>query len=222
MAELLDYMIDISVTLSENTLIYPGDPKSEYGLIFSLDDGGVANVGYINSGIHHATHVDAPYHFDNNGKKFDEMPMEHWVGAALVVDLTKSEKCVKAEDLAGIPLEKYERILIKTKNSTDFYKRPEFYKEFIYLDKSACELFVEKGVKTVGLDYITVDPFGSKNFYAHKTLLNNDVCIIECINLENVEAGDYDLLCLPLKLAGTDGAPARVFLLKRGYYKCQT
>lgn len=110
-------------------------------------------------------------------------------------------------------MEKYQRILLKTKNSYDYYKRKEFSTDFIYLDKSACELMVTSGVKTVGLDYITVAPHGSADFPAHKTLLYNGVCIIECINLEHVEPGEYYLMCLPLKLTGTDGAPARAVLL---------
>ena len=213
MDSILENLIDISVTLSDKTIIYPGDPTPEYGLIFSLDKGEIANVGYINHGIHHGTHVDVPYHFKNSGKKFDEMPMDHWIGKALVVDLTKSEKCVRAEDFKDIELEKHKIILLKTRNSIDYYKRPEFTNDFIYLDKSACELFVEKGVKTVGIDYITVDPHGSEDFPAHKTLLFNEVCIIECLNLDKVEAGEYHLMCFPLKLEGTDGAPARAFLM---------
>jgi len=217
MGGLPENIIDISVTLSDKTIIYPGDPKPEYDLIFSLSNGGIANVGHLSICIHHGTHVDVPYHFKNGEGKFDEMPMEHWVGKVLVADLTKAEKCVKAEDLEGLPLDRYKRILLKTRNSLDYYKRPEFTNEFIYLDKSACELFVKSGIKTVGLDYITVDPDGSEDFPAHKTLLYNNVCIIECIDLEKVEPGEYYLMCLPLKLSGTDGAPARVVLLKKDF-----
>jgi len=212
-----DKIIDISVNLSKNTVIYPGDPQLEYSFISTLKDGGIANVGRINTGIHHATHVDVPYHFGDDGKKFDEMPMDYWIGKAYVADVTSAEKCVKDTDLKGIPLDKYERILLKTKNSLIYYKRPEFAKDFINLDKSACDLLVASGVKTVGLDYITVDPYGCGDFPAHKTLLYNNVCIIECINLENVEPGEYFLMCLPLKLVGTDGAPARAVLLKEGF-----
>lgn len=217
MSGLLDRMIDISVEWSPDTIIYPGDPKPEYGLLFSLDNGEIANVGYIKTGIHHATHVDVPYHFKNGERRFDEMPMDHWVGEVLVVDATSAEKCIRDVDLKNVPLKDYKRILIKTRNSSDYYKRPEFYPGFIYLDKSACDLLVATGVKTVGLDYITVDPHGSSDFPAHKTLLMNGVCIIECIDLEKVEPGEYFLMCLPLKLKGTDGAPARAYLLKKGF-----
>jgi arylformamidase len=211
-------IIDISVELSEDTVIYPGDPKPEYGLFFSLADGGIANVGYLKHGIHHATHVDVPYHFDSADITFEQVPLDRWVGRVLVIDLTRVDTCIRESDLAGIPLEKYERILLKTKNSLEYYKLKEFYPEFIYLDKSACEAFVRAGVKTVGLDYITVDPYGSEDFPAHNTLLNNGVCIIECINLEQVEPGEYELMLLPLKLRGTDGSPARAVLLTEEFF----
>lgn len=217
MKSVLDEIIDISVELSKDTIIYPGDPKLEYGLMFSLKKGEIANVGYIKSGIHHGTHVDVPYHFRDEGRKLDQIPIEHWIGKTLVVDVTSADKCVKDTDLVNVPLKEYPRILLKTQNSLDYYQRSEFTEEFIYLDKSACELMAASGVMTVGLDYITVDPYGSKDFPAHHTLLDNGVCIIECIRLQNVEPGEYYLMCLPLKLQGTDGSPARAVLLKKGF-----
>lgn len=213
----LDKIIDISTVLSKDTIIYPGDPLPKYELFLSLNNGEIANVGGIKHGIHHGTHVDVPYHFKNGAKTFDQIPLDYWVGPCLVVDATHEDECVSAKTLEGIPLEKYKRILFKTKNSTDYYKRPEFYEKFIYLDKSVCQLMVENNVLTVGLDYITVDPFGGEGFPAHTTLLWNEVCIIECINLDGVQAGEYYLMCLPLKLKGTDGANARVVLLEQGF-----
>lgn len=147
---MIDKIIDISVSLSKDTLIYPGDPAPEYGHILSLKNGDIANVGYIKTGIHHGTHVDVPYHFKDGERTFEMMPMDHWVGKVLVVDVTTAERCVRAEDLKGVPFKEYQRILFKTKNSLDYYKRKEFSPDFIYLDKSACELLVGAGVKTVG------------------------------------------------------------------------
>lgn len=212
----MEGIIDISIDLSSETIIYPGDPKPEYGLMFSLKNNDIANVGYIKTGIHHGTHVDAPYHFKDGEKKFHEMSMDHWIGKVYVADLTHVEESIKAKDISNIDFNKYERILFKTKNSS-YYKKNEFYKNFIYIGKSASELLVENGVKTVGLDYITVDPFGSVDFPAHKTLLHNHICIIESINLEKVKEGEYFLMCLPLKLIETDGAPARVVLLDKSF-----
>jgi len=214
--EQYDKIIDISIPLWEKTIIYPGDPPPEYHLFCELKTGGVANAGGMKHGLHHGTHIDVPYHFLDEGKKFDEIPLTTWMGPALVVDATDEEKCIHAGTLRDISLEQYKKILFKTKNSLDYYSRSEFVPEFIYLDKSACDLMVEKGVKTVGLDYITVDPFGGEPA-AHMTLLKNEVCIIECINLKDVDPGEYYLMCLPLKMMGTDGANARAVLLQKGF-----
>ncbi len=217
MQNCMDKIIDISTYLSSETVIYPGDPLPEYELLLSLSNGDIANVGGLKHGLHHGTHVDVPYHFEDGGKTLDQMSLDHWIGPVLVIDATHEDECINAETLKGIPLDKYKRILFKTKNSTIYYKQKEFYENFIYLDKSACDIMVENKVLTVGLDYITVDPFGGEGFPAHTTLLWNEVCIIECINLENVEGGEYYLMCLPLKLKGTDGANARIVLLEKGF-----
>ena len=206
-------IIDISIPLSKETIIYPGDPIPEYTFINKLDNGEIANVGQMKHGLHHGTHVDVPYHFYNDGKKLDEMPLETFVGPALVIDATDEETCISAETLAGKPVDQYRIVLFKTKNSTEYYKLGRFYPGFIYIDKSACDALVAAGVKLVGLDYITVDPHGSPDFPAHNTLLSNEVCIIECLDLSMVGEGVYQLYCLPLKLTGTDGANARAVLI---------
>ena len=212
-----DKMIDVSVTLSQDTLVYPGDPQPRFYFSTTIAQGGIANVGFVDHGLHHGTHVDAPYHFVDGAHRFNEMAMAHWVGPAYVVDATHEDKCITADTLKGVDMKAYQRILFKTKNSLDYYKRPEWYDDFIYLDKSACELMAENGVLTVGLDYLTVDPYGSDGYPAHNALFNNDMCIIECIMLDKVDPGEYYLMCLPLKFANTDGGNARVFLLKPGF-----
>ena len=140
MLENMDKIIDISTTLSKDTVIYPGDPAPEYMLFCSLAEGGIANVGGMKHGLHHGTHVDVPYHFRDGERTIEQMPFEHWVGPALVVDATHEDVCISAKTLEGVDLDKHKRILFKTKNSTDYYKRPEFYEKFIYLDRSVCEL----------------------------------------------------------------------------------
>ncbi|MDW7658053.1 MAG: cyclase family protein [Bacillota bacterium] len=217
MSENQDQILDISVALSDQTIIYPGDPIPEYCLVSSQINGDTANVGYLKLCIHNGTHVDVPYHFRDDGRTLEQMPLDHWMGPALVVDVTAADRCVKASDLEGVPLQAYARILLKTKNSHANRLSNQFNEDFIFLDKSACDRMVAAGVKTVGLDYITVDPLGSVDFPAHRALLGHDICIIEHINLKDVDPGVYFLMCLPLKLVGTDGAPARVVLLKPGF-----
>ncbi len=212
-----DKIIDISIPLCAETIIYPGDPVPEYDRFLELKKGEIANVGRLKHGIHHGTHVDVPFHFDDSGRRIEEMPLTQWLGPALVVDATGERDCISAQTLEGIPTDGYENILFKTKNSTEYYQKGAFYEKFIYLEQSACEALVESRIKTVGLDYITVDPYGSKEFPAHHTLLKNGVCILESIDLLNVDAGEYYLMCLPLKLRGTDGANARAILLEKGF-----
>jgi arylformamidase len=213
-----DKFIDISIPLAADTIIYPGDPKPEYSLFNELAKGDIANVGQMKHGLHHGTHIDVPFHFlGEQGKKFDGFPLTQWIGPVLVIDAVGEKECVNPETLRGINLETYDKVLFKTRNSTEYYKKGIFYQNFIYLNKEACEILVQKGVKTVGLDYITVDPYGTPDFPAHHILLGNEVCIIESINLDGVDAGEYYLMCLPLRLTKTDGANARVILLKPGF-----
>ncbi len=211
---MFEKMIDISMDLSSETIIYPGDPRPEIGYMFRLKDGDIANVGKMTTGLHHGTHVDVPVHFFDGGQTLDRFPLKTWVGEALVVDLTQLEKCITAKDLKEIKgLEKQRKVLFKTRNSTEYYKKGKFIENFIYLDGGAARHLVDIGVKTVGIDYITIDPYGSADFPAHRTLLGNGVVIIESINLEKVEPGLYNLVCLPIKIKGSDGAPARAILL---------
>jgi len=211
---MFEKIIDISIDLSPDTIIYPGDPRPEIDYMFKLKDGDIANVGRMTIGLHHGTHVDVPVHFFEGGQTLDQFPLTTWVGEALVVELTHLEKCITDKDLKEIEeLKKYRKVLFKTKNSTQYYKKDTFTEDFIYLDGSAARYLVDIGVKTVGIDYITIDPYGSPDFPAHRTLLGNGVVIIESINLENVEPGLYTLICLPIKIKGMDGAPARAILL---------
>jgi arylformamidase len=217
MTENQNNILDISVALSNQTIVYPDDPILEYSLISSCANGDAANVGFLKLCIHSGTHVDVPYHFSDDGRTLEQMPLDHWVGPALVVDVTAADRCIVASDLDGVPLQDFARILLKTKNSGNYGQNKQSNDDFIFLDESACDRMVAAGVKTVGLDYITVDPLGSVDFPAHQSLLGQGVCIIEHINLKDVDPGVYYLMCLPLRLIGTDGAPARVMLLKPGF-----
>jgi arylformamidase len=201
-------MIDISTVLGTDTPVYPGDPMIEYGLITSIAAGDDANTGVIRHALHHATHVDAPYHFFENGKKLHEIPLEAWVGEALVVDATREKECITAKTLQGAPIGQYRRILLKTANSADTKSR-------VYLHESACGLLIRSGVTTVGTDGMSVDPVDGTEYPAHRALLSQGVCIIEGLCLKEVAAGAYLLVCLPLKLIGTDGANARAVLFAK-------
>ena len=204
---------DVTFPISENTPIYEGDPKVKIEIAHSIAGGAPANVSHICCGVHTATHVDAPVHFVEGGKRIHELNLETLIGAAQVVEIDPTATAIEAKHVEN--LESVERVLFKTRNS-DFWNEPEkgFRKDFTYIAPEAAQVLVEKNIKLVGIDYLSVEKFGSTDFATHLTLLKNQVVIIEGLDLREVSGGDYELICLPLKIVGGagDGAPARTVL----------
>lgn len=204
---------DITVPLSERTPVYEGDPGVEIEVVQAIAKGAPANVTKLNFGAHTATHVDAPNHFIDGTSTVEEMPLDVLIGAAKVVEIDESVTAIGENDLPD--LSGATRVLFKTKNS-QFWGEMEkgFRKDFTYIEPEAAQVLVEKGIKLVGIDYLSVEKFGSTDFKTHTTLLGNGVVIIEGLDLREVSAGDYELICLPLKVSGGtgDGAPARAVL----------
>jgi arylformamidase len=204
---------DITVPLSIDVPVYEGDPAVEISGAKSIAKGDAANVSKLCCGIHTATHVDAPNHFIDGTRRVDQLDLEKLVGKCLVMEIAKSIDSIGEEHVRD--LKNVERILFKTKNS-DFwsdYSRG-FRKDFTYIEPEAARILVEKGVKLVGIDYLSVEKFGSEDFATHITLLKKEVVILEGLDLREVPAGEYEIICLPLKIIGGtgDGAPARTVL----------
>lgn len=205
-------LYDISLTISEELPTWPGDPAIRLKKISQIDQGDQANVTHLSAPVHMGTHVDAPDHFLGNGKTVEDIPLEYLVGPALVLQVD-SPKTITAPDLASMEIpDGVERILFKTNNS-EFWKTNNhtFQKDFVALGPDAAEVLVKRGVKVIGLDYLSVAAF-DQPAPTHKILLEADVLIIEGLDLSRIDPGDYQLYCLPLKIAGSDGAPARVLL----------
>ena len=206
---------DVSVPISSKTPIYEGDPKVEITTALAIADGAPANVSNLCFGAHTATHVDAPNHFIEGTRKVSELPLEVLIGKVCVVELPQDAPAVEVSHVEDAGLENVERVLFKTRNS-EFWNdlNQGFRKDFTYIAPEAAQKLVDSGVKLVGIDYLSVEKFGSEDFQTHITLLKNQVIIIEGLDLREVSAGDYELICLPLKIAeGTgDGAPARTVL----------
>ena len=204
---------DITSPIGEQTPIYEGDPKVKIDIAHSIKKGDAANVSHICCGVHTATHVDAPVHFVEGARRVHELDLEKLIGKCTVVEIEKNAAAVEARHVEN--LENVERVLFKTRNS-DFWNEPEkgFRKDFTYIEPAAARILVEKNIKLVGIDYLSVEKFGSTDFRTHITLLKNEVVIIEGLDLREVPAGDYELICLPLKYIGGagDGAPARTIL----------
>ncbi len=206
--------LDISVPMDGRTTVYPGDAPPELSWPGPTHaKGDVANVGCFKGGFHTGTHVDAPWHFIRDAKRLEEVPLDRWVGPCWVADLTAETKCVTAEGLeaAGIP-EGTKRLLLKTRNGfTDYWHEP-WNPDFIYIDQAAARWCVERGIFTVGLDYLTVDPQSEPTFPAHLELLGHEVVIIENLKLRDIPAGAYELIAAPVNLQGVDGAWTRALL----------
>jgi arylformamidase len=206
--------IDISIPTSPATTVFPGDPAPEFFWPgWTHEKGNPANVGFYKGGLHHGTHVDAPWHFIPGGKKLDAIPVEMWLGACEVVDLRDLTRCVDAAalDAARIP-EGTTRLLLKTRNGdVDYWTRP-WNPDFIYFAQSAARWCTTRGVRLVGLDYLTIDPPTEPTFPAHLELLGRETVILENICLREVPAGAYELLAAPVKVAGVDGGWCRALL----------
>jgi arylformamidase len=203
---------DISVPISADGPIYPGDPEIEINTIYSTLKGDSANILELKFGSHVGTHIDAPYHFLQNGKTLDKIELNKFLGRAQVCELNVVESIKKA-DLIPFEINKGDIILFKTKNSS-LWNKKEFQREFIYLTPEAAEYLVAQRIKGVGIDYLSIEKYKSREHSTHQTLLRNNILILEGINLTDVPAGEYFLICFPLKLIGADGSPVRAILLK--------
>jgi arylformamidase len=201
------------VPLSADVPTYPGDPPYRSEFVRSISDGESCNLTRLSMGAHSGTHVDAPYHFLADGATVDQIPLEILIGKARVVEIAALERIDRA-DLERVDLRDDIRVLFKTRMSGQL-RQPLFQENFVYLTPDAASYLAKVGIKLVGIDYLSIERFGSRDFEAHHALLGAGVVIVEGLDLSAVEPGEYDLTCLPLRLAGAEGAPARVILRAR-------
>ena len=207
---------DISVAVAPGeTPTYPGDPRLEVGSWNAISRGDAANVTVVSFGAHTGTHVDAPAHFIEGASVVAALPLEALLGEALVVEIPPDAPAVEERHVNADALGGAARVLFKTRNSA-FWDDPRgrFREDFTYVTPGAARALVAAGVRLVGIDYLSVEKFGSEDFETHLTLLSAGVVIVEGLDLRAVAPGLYDLACLPLKLAAGsgDGAPARAVL----------
>lgn len=200
--------IDISQPLQNNYAEWPGDTPFNYEVAFKKEDTGSVNIGKLTTSTHMGTHIDAPFHFSNEGEKVHELPVDLYIGHARVIDLTGVSEVGYAE-LVNVDFGGAEKILLKTGKREDFTVFPA---DFVTIQADIAPLLKERGVRLIGIDSPSVDPEMSKTLDTHHALYENNVMILENIVLDEVEAGDYELIALPLKIVGADGSPVRAVL----------
>ncbi len=205
-------IIDISLPIAAGGLIYPGNPPIEVTAQQALSRGDGANVSALAFGSHTATHVDAAKHFFDDGETVDALPLDRMIGRALVVEFADHVAAITADHLRAAPLDGHTRVLLKSRNSS-YNRETEFRRDYTYLAPDGAEYLVERGVVLVGVDYLSVEQFRSGHHRTHRTLLTQRVVIVEGLALAGVSPGEYQLICLPLRIAGLDGAPARAVLV---------
>ena len=206
---------DLSLPIADGGVIYPGNPAIRITAQQSIAAGNGANVSAVSFGSHTGTHVDAPRHFLNDGMPIDEVPLDRLIGPALLLEFPDEVTAVGEEHLRAHDLGGHTRILLKTRNSALLARR-EFVRDYTYLAPDGAEYLVARGVQLVGIDYFSIEQFHSGHHRTHLTLLGHNVVIVEGLNLIVPAAGVYDFICLPLRLAGLDGAPARAVLIGPG------
>jgi arylformamidase len=198
-------IIDITIPIQPGMVTYPGDPTVTLERVVSIAEGGVVNLSRLDLGVHSGTHVDAPVHFIEGASAVELLPLDILIGPARVIDLTAAER-LDAAAFDGVDL--VERVLLKTRNS-ELWERDTFADEFLALNEDGALRLIDGGVRLVGIDYLSIGDEA-----AHTALLGAGVVAVEGLDLRRVEPGDYRLICAPLKLVGSDGAPARTLLLR--------
>jgi arylformamidase len=205
--------IDISVPIEHAMVHWPGAPVPEVVQVSDMAAGEVCNVTRIAFSAHTGTHMDAMRHFVADGITMEQMPLDAVIGPARLIEVA-DPVAIRREHLEPYNLQRGDRVLFKTPNSAERWKTADFREDFVYIDPEAARYLVERGVQTVGIDYLSVAPW-EDGVTTHVILLGAGVWIIEGLDFRGVEPGDYDLICLPLKIPGSDGAPARAVIRKR-------
>jgi arylformamidase len=203
--------IDISVTVHDDMVHWPGDPPVHITLAKAMKDGCCANLTQLNMSAHTGTHMDAPRHYLERGASMEQMPLSAGMGTARVIVIEDEHEISRAELIRSSP-EPGERLLFRTRNSDTDWENGAFMPNFIALSVAAAHYLAECKVRTVGVDYLSVGGFHSDGTAIHRALLEAGIWIIEGLKLRHAPAGNHELICLPLKIMGADGAPARAVL----------
>ena len=205
------HWLDVSVPLRWPMPVYEGDPAPRFERIQQMAKGGVCNLTKLDFGLHTGTHIDAPLHFIDGGAGAEETPLDVVMGAAVVADVTGLRGNITEDVVAGLSIpRRTARLLFKTRNSK-LWESDRFSADFTAITEEGAEALVRRGVQLVGIDYLSIAPFGDPA-PTHLALLGAGVVVLEGLDLRRVAGGEYELRCLPLLIPGADGAPARTLL----------
>ena len=207
--------IDITYPLSNDMIHWPTSPI--YPHIEPCKDfskGDIVTMLQININVHNGTHIDAPRHFIENGVTIDEMPYDVMMGKTRIIEI-KDKESIKVEELNDHDIKEGEKILFKTRNSS-LYKLDKFTEDYVYVSDEAAYFLRDKHVSLVGIDYLAIGSIKDLEnlFEVHKTLLSSGIWIVEGLNLEGISQGDFELICMPIKIKEGDAAPARAIIRK--------
>jgi arylformamidase len=207
--------IDVSVPLRTGMVHWPDNPPVRIERTMELERGDPATVSSLSMGVHTGTHMDAPVHFERGGVGIDQMPLDATLGPARVIEI-QDPVSIKRAELERAGLQPGERVLFRTRNSERCWGTDDFIEDFVFISRDAAALLAECRVRTVGVDYLSVGGYREDGEETHHALLRAGIWLIEGLNLSPVRAGTYELVCLPLRIAGGDGAPARAVLRPLG------
>lgn len=208
-------LIDVSLGISAEMLTWPGDPAADVVRRKQIEKGDSSNVSELRIGTHTGTHVDPPVHFIQGREGIDRVPLDQLCGDAFVAHLPDASGPIGAQELEALALPKdTTRLLLKTSNSNLWnQKKPTFPDRYACLSVEAAEWVVQRGIRVVGVDFLSVEEKGAEGHPVHKTLLSNGVAIIEGLDLREAPSGPCTLLCFPLKVLNGDGGPARAAII---------
>ena len=209
--------IDATATLDPATTpVYAGDAPMKFDFLKDMRKGDGFTLSAYSLGAHSGTHIDAPMHFIRDGAPIDRVPLEPLIGPARIIDIADSVQSINAAELGKHYWKGAERVIFRTRSSLrGWMHSPTFHRDFAYIAPDAAQQLADAGIKLVGVDYISAEQFGAPAPLTHRTLLGKGIPIVEGFQLDSIPAGDYDLIVLPMKVGGHEGAPARAVLRKR-------
>lgn len=205
--------IDISVCISDELLVWPGDPPVGISKINDMESGDEANLTRLNISAHTGTHMDAPRHFVKNGPGLDKIPLDAVVGECRVIEIEDTVS-IKSSELKEYDIREGERILFKTRNADHEWENNAFMDDFVHFETEAAEYLAALQPRLIGIDYLSVSGYNKNETAVHQKFLEAGIWIIEGLKLKNVSRGKYELICLPIKIKDSDGAPARAIVRK--------